>query len=84
MNKASLILEEYFSSANNTLKNDLTLLKVAGILSLFRTIDISNVELIDEINKYFNIPKNELIEKLSLLVENELADEFKNTYKVAD
>ena len=30
------------------------------------------------------IPKNELIEKLSLLVENELADEFKNTYKVAD
>lgn len=84
LNKASLILEEYFSSANNTLKNDLTLLKVAGILSLFRTIDISNVELNDEINKYFNIPKNELIEKLSLLVENELADEFKNTYKVAD
>lgn len=84
LNKASLILEEYFSSVNNSIKNDLTLLKVAGILSLFRSIDISNINQLDEINNYFGISKNELIEKLALLVNNELADQFKSTYKVAD
>lgn len=84
LNKASLILEEYFSSVNKSIKDDLTLLKVAGILSLFRSVDISNPNQIDEIEKYFRISKNEFIEKLSLLVDNELADEFKNIYKVAD
>ncbi|MGG7035700.1 MAG: hypothetical protein ACI7YS_10995 [Flavobacterium sp.] len=84
LNKASLILEEYFSSANNKIKDDLVLLKVAGILSLFRSIDVSNHNQLDEISNYFGIGNNVIIEKLSLLVENELADEFKSTYKVAD
>ena len=84
LTKASLILEEYFSSANNSIKDDLVLLKTAGILTLFRTIDIANSGVIDEISKHFDINKNELIEKLSLLVKNEIADEYKNTYKIAD
>ncbi|GAA4763940.1 MULTISPECIES: hypothetical protein [Flavobacterium] len=84
LNKASLILEEYFSSANSSIKDDLVLLKTAGILTLFRSIDISNSDLTDAIFNYFGIAKNDLVEKLSLLVKNELADEFKNTYKIAD
>ncbi|MBC5836712.1 nSTAND3 domain-containing NTPase [Flavobacterium muglaense] len=84
LTKASLILEEYFSSANNTIKDDLVLLKTAGILTLFRSIDVSNSGVIDEISKHFDITKNELVEKLSLLVKNEIADEYKNTYKIAD
>lgn len=84
LTKASLILEEYFSSANNSIKDDLILLKIAGILTLFRSIDISNSAVIDEISRCFDINKNELVEKLSLLLKNEIADEYKNTYKIAD
>lgn len=84
LNKASLILEEYFSSVNVTIKDDLALLKIAGILSMFRSIDVANRQQLDDISNYFKIENNVIIEKLSLLVENELADEFKSTYKVAD
>lgn len=84
LNKASLILEEYFSSANKSIKNDKILLKVAGLLSLFKSIDVANTYQIEEISSRFNIPTNTLIEKLSALVEHELADEFQSTYKVAD
>ncbi|REG99796.1 nSTAND3 domain-containing NTPase [Flavobacterium aquicola] len=84
LTKASLILEEYFSSANNSIKDDLVLLKTAGILTLFRSIDISNSGVINEISNHFDINKNELVEKLSLLVKNEIADEYKKTYKIAD
>uniref|UniRef100_UPI004048DC2B nSTAND3 domain-containing NTPase n=4 Tax=Flavobacterium sp. TaxID=239 RepID=UPI004048DC2B len=84
LNKASYILEEYFSSANKSIKDDKTLLKVAGILSLFRSIDISNTNQIEEICSRFDILTHTLIEKLSALVEHELADEFQSTYKVAD
>jgi len=84
LTKASLILEEYFSAANNSIKDDIVLLKTAGILTLFRSIDISNSGMIEEISNHFDINKNDLIEKLSLLVKNEIADEYKNTYKIAD
>ena len=78
LNKASLILEEYFSSVNVTIKDDLALLKVAGILSMFRSIDVANRQQLDEISNYFKIENNVIIEKLSLLVENELADVYKH------
>ena len=84
LNKASHILEEYFSSANKSIKDDKVLLKVAGILCLFRSIDVANTNQIEEISYRFDIPTNTLIEKLSALVEHELADEFQSTYKVAD
>lgn len=84
LTNASIILEEYFSSVSENIRNDEDLLKVAGILSLFRVIDISNTLTLDEIEKYFNISKNTLIEKLKTLFDNEIADEYKNTYKIAD
>ena len=81
---ASLILEEYFSSVNQQLNVNSQLIKTAGILSLFRTIDFSNAKSINEIEKYFEISKNELIENLELLYKYEIADEFNGSYKVAD
>lgn len=84
LNTASNILEEYFSSANKSIKDDKALLKVAGILSLFRSIDVANINQIEEISSRFGTPANTLIEKLSALVKHELADEFQSTYKVAD
>lgn len=84
INNASIILEEYFSSVNQSIKSDTALLKVAGVLSVFRIIDFSNTKIIEEIKKYFNISENILREKLDLLYKNEIADEYKNTYKIAD
>ena len=81
---ASDILEEYFSSANTSIKNEKELLKVAGLLSLFRTIDVANTNQMEEISSRFDIQTNTLIEMLSALVEHELADEFQSTYKVSD
>lgn len=84
LQNASLILEEYFSSVNQQLNVDKELIKVSGILSLFRTIDFSNLLLIEEIEKYFDISKNKLLETLETLHSYEIADEYKNAYKISD
>lgn len=84
LNNASLIMEEYFSSINQQLNAGSQLIKTAGILSLFRTIDFGYIKSIEEIEKYFEISKNELIENLDLLFKYEIADEFNGSYKIAD
>ncbi len=84
LKNAALILDEYFSSVNEQLNVDYNLIKTAGILSLFRTIDFSNDEIIEQIENYFDISKNELLENLTLLFKYEIADEFNNSYKIAD
>ncbi|MDE1192398.1 MAG: hypothetical protein PW786_09700, partial [Arachidicoccus sp.] len=84
LRNASLILEEYFSSVNQQLNADTKLIKTAGILSLFRNIDLKYTQTIIEIEKYFQVSKNELIENLELLYKYEIADELNGSYKVAD
>lgn len=84
LNNASLILEEYFSSVNHQLNVNGQLVKVAGILSLFRTIDFSHTKVIEEIEIYFNISKNILLENLELLNKYEIADEYNYSYKISD
>lgn len=84
LNNASLIMEEYFSSINQQLNVDSQLIKTSGILSLLRTIDFSHTKSIEEIEKHFEISKNELIENLELLFKYEIADEFNGSYKIAD
>lgn len=84
LQNASLILEEYFSSINQQLNVNSQLIKVAGILSLFRTIDFSHTKVIEEIEKYFKISKNILLENLELLNKYEIADEYNYSYKVSD
>ena len=60
------------------------LLKTAGVLSLFSAIDTANKTLLNEIEKYFQIEKNVIIEKLQLLYTNEIAHENYGVYKIAD
>ncbi|TXE06110.1 hypothetical protein FUA26_14105 [Seonamhaeicola algicola] len=86
LNNASEIYEEYFSSVKDNIETfgNENLLKTAGIISLFRVIDFDNESTINEIEEYFEISKNELIENLRALYKLEITNEFKNAYKIAD
>ena len=86
INDASSLYEEYFSSVKTNIGafDDEKLLLVAGILSLFKTIDFSQSDVLEEIMKHFAIDKDQLYEKCKLLSKYEIADEFGNVFKVAD
>lgn len=86
LNNAATIFEEYFSSIKNDLESlkDKELLKVAGLLAIYRNIDIGLKDIVDEIDSLFNIDKDTLIQKLHLLFQYEVADEFRGAYKISD
>ncbi|WP_298901454.1 hypothetical protein [uncultured Psychroserpens sp.] len=86
LNNAWQIHEEYFSTLSDSIKslNDTDLLKVAGILSLFKTIDTKHIETVSEIESYFSVSQDTLIDKLKLLYSFEVADEMQGIYKIAD
>ncbi|WP_299122993.1 hypothetical protein [uncultured Winogradskyella sp.] len=86
LNNPAQIMHEYFSSVRETVDKfeDQELLKVMGILSLFRTIDFSNTDQIKEIEHYFGIDKEKLQIHLKTLFKIEIADELFNAYKIAD
>ncbi len=86
LNNASQIHEQYFTAINDSIKtlNDSELLKVAGILSIFKIIDTKDLEKLEEIEKYFAINKDNLTSKLKMLYSFEVADEMQGVYKVAD
>src|SRR5690606_23112579 len=86
LNNAATIFEEYFSSIKNDLESlkDKELLKVAGILAIYRNIDIGLNDVVNEIGSLFNIDSKTLIEKLQLLFQYEVADEFRGAYKISD
>lgn len=80
------IMHEYFSSVRETVDkfDDVELLKTMGILALFRTIDFSNTDQIEEINNYFEINRETLQLHLTTLFKIEIADELDNAYKISD
>ena len=86
LNNPSQIMEVYFSSIRETIKSfeNSDLLAVAGLLAMFRTIDLENTEQINEINKYFSISTETLDKNLKTLFQIEVADEFEDAYKIAD
>ncbi|MFD2588324.1 hypothetical protein ACFSQJ_15400 [Croceitalea marina] len=86
LNNPAQILHEYFSSVRETVDKfeDGELLKVMGVLALFRTIDFSNVDQIKEIEHYFGIDGEKLQIHLKTLFKIEIADELFNAYKIAD
>lgn len=86
INNAATIFEEYFSSIRYDLESleDKELLKVAGILAVYRNIDIGLKGIVDEIESLFDIDKKTLIEKLQLLLQYEAADELNGAYKISD
>lgn len=84
LNNAALILDEYFSSVNRQLNAGSDLIKTAGVLALYRTINLHHTKSIAEIDTYFKISPNDLLENLTLLHKYELADEYNGSYKIAD
>lgn len=86
INNAAELFEEYFATIKKDLVeyNNTELLKVAGILSLYRTIDTNFDEIIVEIEQTFLIDKDILFDNLKLLYNNEFADEYRGVYKIAD
>jgi len=86
LNNASEIYELYFSSVQKNIESfdNPDLLKTAGILSLFRVIDFEHVNTVEEIQKYFGLSKESLIESLRVLYKLEIADEYREAYKIAD
>ncbi|MCB9097815.1 MAG: hypothetical protein H6630_09420, partial [Arcobacter sp.] len=85
-NNAAKIYEQYFSSIKQDLDSydDKNLLKVAGILALYQSININVREFVQELYELFYISKESLVEKLQVLFNNEFADRYENIYKLSD
>ena len=83
---ASEIYEQYFASIQKSLEQfeNSSLLKVAGIVSLFRVIDVKNKAEILKITSLFNINEYDLIEKSKILHDLEVFDEYNGAYKISD
>ncbi len=83
----STLYDQYFSSIRNDLQalNDANVLKVAGIISLFRSVDKTNEQLMDMIRNAFGIDAVTFWRSAQLLHEYELVDMYENeVVKIAD
>jgi hypothetical protein len=84
---ATALYEEYFSSIQKDLEeiNQLNLLKVAGIIVFFRSVDRSNKEMMNAIEAAFGIPDYQFWTISQKLHELELFDMYENeVIRVAD
>jgi hypothetical protein len=84
----SQLYDEYYESVRNDIKvlgNNTAVLKVAAIVSFFRSIDRSNKELVNEIERVFSICENDFWEAVRLLHDKEVFDMYENeVVKVSD
>ena len=83
----SILYDEYFSSISNDLKKlqDENVLKVAGIISFFRTIDRSNAELMQLIQNIFGIATQDFWEAAQHLHDCEVVDIYeREVIKISD
>lgn len=83
----STLYDQYFSSIRDDLQalNDANVLKVAGIISLFRSVDKTNEQLMDMIRNAFGIDAATFWRSAQLLHEYELVDMYENeVVKIAD
>lgn len=83
----SALYDEYFSSITNDLKNfqEPNILKVAGILSFFRSIDRSNTELAVLIDDVFQMAQSDFWEAINFLHHSEIVDVYeKEVVKIND
>ncbi|MDQ3750406.1 MAG: hypothetical protein M3367_15535 [Acidobacteriota bacterium] len=86
INDVSELYDEYFSSINEDLKElgNKNLIKVAGIISFFKTLDRTNTEIFEIVSSSFNLPANELWTNLEKLHELEIVDLDYEVAKVSD
>lgn len=83
----STLYDQYFSSIRDDLQalNDANVLKVAGIISLFRSVDKTNEQLMDMIRNAFGIDAATFWRSAQLLHAYELVDMYENeVVKIAD
>ena len=81
------LYDEYFSSISVDLKKlkNTNILKVAGILSFFRSVDRSYTQLMDQIQLFFDVSPNEFWEAAQFLHESEIVDIYeKEVAKIND
>lgn len=83
----STLYDQYFCSIRDDLQalNDANVLKVAGIISLFRSVDKTNEQLMDMIRNAFGIDAATFWRSAQLLHAYELVDMYENeVVKIAD
>lgn len=83
----SEIYDKYFSSIKSDLDalKDGTILKVAGIVAFFRSVDITNNNLMSDIGKIFDISAEDFEKASKKLHEMEVLDMFENeVVKISD
>jgi len=83
----STLYDQYFSSIRNDIQalDDANVLKVAGIISLFRSVDKTNEQLMDMIRNAFGIDTAKFWQSAQLLHTYELVDMYENeVVKIAD
>lgn len=87
LQNASSIYEKYFSgmleNIGGLLQNQ-ELLKVAGIVSLMRTINLNTADQSDEIMECFELTANTLKQGCIELQRAEILEEHENMYKISD
>ncbi|HDV5709956.1 TPA: ATP-binding protein [Legionella pneumophila] len=83
----SSLYDQYFSSIKSDLQelNNPDMLRVAGIISFFRTLDKTNEKLMESIYTAFSIDENRLWQSIQRLHELELVDIYENqVVKISD
>lgn len=87
LKNAATIYEKYFSNIFNSLDNlfnNVEVLKVTGVLSLFKSINFNDDKQIDFIEKVFGIENKKLREICIELDRIEIAEERYDIYKISD
>ncbi|MEH2044958.1 hypothetical protein [Nostoc sp.] len=80
INNVSNLYDEYYSSIRKDLQElgDENLLKAAGIVAFFRTVDRSNEKMMEEIETTFGVSQEVLWKAVCQLHEHELLDMYEN------
>lgn len=83
----SELYDRYYESVRNDLEDleNVLVLKVAGIVAFFRSVDRSNREMMAEIERVFKISESDLWEVVKILHGKEILDMYENeVVKVSD
>lgn len=87
LENAGYIYEKYFTSildSTGALLESEDSLKVAAVLALYRGTNIKSKENLEELQTCFGIPQEKFIEICIALDKHEIADEYRDTYKISD
>ena len=80
INDVSALYDEYFSSIRKDFSDlgNTNLLKAAGIITFFRVLDRTNIELMDSINSAFGLTTEDIWQAVDILHEIEVVDKYED------